>query len=728
MRRAVPRTVPNNKLTLMPFRMTTGRALLVAAFAALAQQAGAQTLDEVTLAFQGEDIVAHLSFTSPVRFVQQTPLVPAQFFQLQVELLAPDDASLAQRVSESRHLAADGPLPEVSLELSPTPNARVRQITLELGDLVQLRSRQGTNPRAIDIVFVGRGRAPMAPVAAVAPAVQPAVSTLAPSAAPGVEAQAAELMAQARDAVSKGHTETAIALLNRLLLLPPNSTLQDAQEMIGLAWERSGELGRARTEYQLYLKLFPSGEGSQRVAQRLASMGPAAVRAEPATDAGAKRAETRLTGNLAQYYFGGKTRSQSLVNLDGGIDQATLTKTTESALVTNIDLGARYTTDESDIRAVLRGTGSTNLAKSSKNVSTLNSAYVDYKQKDSGLALRVGRQSAINGGLLGMFDGVSLTYPVRSGWRVNLMGGAPSNALVAAPSERLFAGMVEADSIVENLSGDIYLLDQSTQGITNRRALGTEARYSNERGSLYAMLDYDTLFRAVNAITMQASVQGSGQTTYTLLVDNRKAPTYQLTNALISTGAASLKVLLQSQSLDDVMTAARQTSAQARQFMFSASRPLSDKWQASGDFRFSDIGALPAVGTFDATPATGAQYGFSAQLTGSNVYSKRDINNFNLSLMSTPMFRGVQLAYNNLTGFEDNKLTLEPSIRFYGQKDAQGSKMQRVSPGLRASYNLSKKMSVMGEGLLEHSTNQGLTNHDTTNSVFFYFGLRYELF
>ena len=162
--------------------------------------------------------------------------------------------------------------------------------------------------------------------------------------------------------------------------------------------------------------------------------------------------------------------------------------------------------------------------------------------------------------------------------------------------------------------------------------------------------------------------------------------------------------------------------------MFSASRPLNEKWQASGDFRFSEIGALPAVGTFEATPATGAQYGFSAQLTGSNIYSKRDINNFNMSLMSTPMFRGVQLAYNNLTGFEDNKLTLEPSIRFYAQRDAQGSTMRRVSPGLRASYNVSKKMSVMGEGLLERSSNQGLTNHDTTNSVFFYFGVRYELF
>jgi hypothetical protein len=449
---------------------------------------------------------------------------------------------------------------------------------------------------------------------------------------------------------------------------------------------------------------------------------------QAATTAQPKLSETKYSGNLAQYYFGGKSRSQSLVNLDAGIDQSTLTKTTESALVTNVDLGARYTTEDSDVRAVLRGTGSTNLSATSKNTSILNAAYVDYRDKGTGLAMRVGRQSAINGGLLGMFDGVSLTYPVRPGIRVNLMGGVPANPLVTAPAERLFAGMVEADSITENLSADMYILNQTTEGITNRRAIGTEARYSDERGSMYALVDYDQLFRAVNAVTLQGSMQGAGQTTYTLLVDSRKAPSLQMTNALISTGAASLKTLMLTQTLDDVLGAAKATTAQARQILFSVSRPLNEKWQATGDVRFSDIGALPAVGNFEATPATGAQYGLSAQLTGSNLYSKRDINNFNLSLLSTPTFRGLQVAYNNLTGFDDNKFTVEPSLRLYVQRDNLGSKMMRVTPGLRGSYNLSKRTSIMGEAMLEHSTNQGPTNHDTTNSVFFYFGVRYELF
>ncbi|MDD5336724.1 MAG: hypothetical protein PHS32_23545 [Rhodoferax sp.] len=727
----------------MQSRDAIKRWLLASVFAALTQQAGAQTLSEVSVAVQGDDVVAHVSFSGSVRLVQQSPTVPTQFVQLQIELLTADEAVLKQMVAESRHVAAAGATPEFTLVLNAAPNTRMRQMTLQLREVTQVRARQGKSPNVIDIVLVGNAAAhpTLAPPGEKpgTAAAQPGPALPAPAGTPAgvlasaeVEARAAELMASARDAVSKGRTEAAISQLNQLLLLPPNSATQDAQEMMGLAWERSGDLARAKMEYELYLKLFRSGEGAQRVAQRLASMGVAPTKPEAPAQAAqplaAQQSGVKYTGSVAQYYFGGKSRSQSLVNLDSGIDQSTLTKTTESALVTNLDLGARYTTEASDIRAVFRGTGSANLSETSNNTSILNAAYIDYRQTASGMAARVGRQSAINGGLLGMFDGVSLTYPVRPGLRVNVMGGAPANPLVSAPGERLFAAMVEADSIIGNLSGDMYLLNQSTEGIANRRAIGTELRYSDERGSLYALLDYDQLFHAVNAFSVQGSMQGAGQTTYTLLLDSRKAPSLQVTNALISSGAASLNALLQTQSMEEVLAAARATTAQARQILFSVSKPLGEKWQATGDIRFSDIGELPAVGNFEATPATGAQYGLSLQLTGSNLYSKRDINNFNLSLLSTPFFHGAQLAYNNLTGFADNKITLEPSMRVYVQQDVQGSRMTRVTPGLRASYNWSKRTSVMGECMVEHSTNQGPTNQDTTNSVFFYFGLRHELF
>jgi hypothetical protein len=174
--------------------------------------------------------------------------------------------------------------------------------------------------------------------------------------------------------------------------------------------------------------------------------------------------------------------------------------------------------------------------------------------------------------------------------------------------------------------------------------------------------------------------------------------------------------------------AARATSATAKQALLNISRPMSERWQLGMDLRYSEIGPLPAVGVFEATPATGAQYGVSGLLTGSNLYSTRDINTFSLSYLTTPLFKGTQVSYSNLTGLRGEVITVEPSLRFYTQNDTQGIKTSRITPGFRLSYKYSQKASLLGETIVERSKTDGPLNHDSSTSVFFYVGYRYELF
>jgi hypothetical protein len=591
-------------------------------------------------------------------------------------------------------------------------------------------------PVAASPVAPAASAPPVAPAPAAEPATAPTAPTAAPApsvlATPEVEARATELMRKGREALTAGRHDEAVNSFNLLLLLPPNSQSRDAQELIGVAWERAGAPARAKTEYELYLKLFPDGEGAQRVQQRLASMDlgqrPPPEGARPVAQASSAPPPKRYSGSIAQYYYGGKARTQSLVNITSGIDQATLSKTTESAIVTSVDLGARYSGAESETRVVVRGTGSTNLVATSHNQSLLNAAYVDYKRSGSGLAVRLGRQSAISGGLLGLFDGASLVYPVGTNVKVDVMGGVPANTLVSAPSQRLLAAVLEADNIFERWGGNLYIVDQTSEGVTNRRAIGAELRYADERLSVYTLADYDTIFRVLNAITLQGSFQAPAQTSVTLLLDARKAPSLQLTNALISTGESSLQNLLLSRSLDEVIALAHQTSATAKQALLSLSRPMSERWQLGMDLRYSEIGALPAVGLFEATPATGAQYGASALLTGTNLYSTRDINTFSASLLHSPTLKGTQIAYSNLTGLRGDTFTIEPSLRLYVQNSSEGVKTQRITPGLRVSYKYSPRASLLGETIVERSKTDGPSSHDSSSSVFFYVGYRYELF
>ena len=90
---------------------------------------------------------------------------------------------------------------------------------------------------------------------------------------------------------SKGASQYSAKLME---MMKANTTanLDFAQELIGVARERAGDIEQARKEYELYLKLFPNGEGATRVRQRLASLAPPpeaqAAAAESPKDTGAK--------------------------------------------------------------------------------------------------------------------------------------------------------------------------------------------------------------------------------------------------------------------------------------------------------------------------------------------------------------------------------------------------------------------------------------------------------
>jgi tetratricopeptide (TPR) repeat protein len=567
------------------------------------------------------------------------------------------------------------------------------------------------------------------PVAAApaAPAVQPQVETNVADA----DGQGAALLIKAQTAFNERRYQDTIDATNQALMLPPNPATPAAQELIGQAWEALNNPDKARAEYQLYLKLYPQGDATQRIAQRLSALGIATPVAK-ADGTGLKADKKRMsaTGSVSQYYYGGQTKTDSLVNIATGIDQNTLTKTNQSVLVSSWDATGRYETDDSITKLIMRGSHSDNLATASSQTSAtqglISAAYVDYRDIKSRMDFRVGRQSAIGGSLFGLFDGVSMAMPVAENYKVDAMLGVPANTLVNAPQQAMAGVMLEADNLFEHWGGSLSLVEQTTEGISDRRAIGAEVRYFGESLSMFTQVDYDINFNELNAFTLQGSFQGPYDTTVTMLLDDRKAPSLQLSDALISSGQSSLSVLLQTMSLNEAQRLALATAAQAKQAMVSFSRALSSKWQGSMDVRYSEVGALPAVGNFQAQPATGAQYNVSFQLTGSNLYSSRDINGFNVSQITSDTINGTQFAYNNLTGFMGNKMSLEPSIRYYTQTDNTQTKVSRISPGLRVSYKLSDRASLMAEGIYETSQTDGLTNHETSESYFFYLGYRYD--
>jgi tetratricopeptide (TPR) repeat protein len=585
--------------------------------------------------------------------------------------------------------------------------------------------------------------APPAVPQAPAPAVPPITEAAPPAPeAPDtdIDKQARALIEKARAALAGGQNEEAINLLNQLLLLPPNKFSQDAQELIGVARERAGETELARKEYELYLKLFPNGEGATRVRQRLASLAPPPAQVSSVATTAPPPAAPRssFNGSISEYYYGGKTQvNTTFLNTPVTANQQTLTSTSQSAVVSTVNLNARYQDGANDLRAVVFDTNEKSfLSASAPGTNRLDSAYLDYRNSSEGISARVGRQAGVTGGLIGRFDGAIVGYDLSPQWRVNATAGVPVDVIVSSANQ-YFEGMyVEGQNLWNHWGGDAFFMNQTTGGVTDRRAIGGDVRYFDSVRTLYTSVDYDILFMALNAVTVQGTWQLPDQTMFSLLFDDRKAPELLTSNALISTGAASISQLEGAGlTLDQIRSIAKAITADSKQLALSVTRPFLAKWQATGDVRLTNVGALPFLtlpasagfsNTIPAQPGTGNVWTEDVIVSGTNLYSLRDISSFTYTHLSGPQFTGNQVGYSNLTGFLQNRMTLEPSFQYYIESDTDGNHLTRLTPALRATYKVLTHLSLESQVLYERTKTTGPTQNDITGNTFYYAGFRYD--
>lgn len=603
-------------------------------------------------------------------------------------------------------------------------------------------------PKATVVDLASRKKETLSGVVA-APAKVEAMPEVRPAAValPEVEEQAAVLMQQGKAALNAGNHEQAVNLFNQLLFLPPNVQSQEGQELIGLARERNGELAKARTEYELYLKLFPEGEGATRVKQHLAALSTLpAARDAAARVVAASHVIKTLTGSLSQTYYGGQSQIQTAFNTPTTVEKSTISGVDQSLLVTNVDLNARYRDANSDQRIVFRDTYSWSFLESSNSYNRLTSAYYDYKGLQNQLGVKIGRQSGYSGGLPNRFDGALLAYGFTPNFKLNVAAGLPVEFPAIESDRRFWQVSLDAENLAGRWSGNVFFIDQWVDDISDRRATGGEIRYFDERRSLYSLVDYDLSYDVMNIAMLQGSWQTAGQTTFNLLLDRRRAPTLSTNNALYNIAVtspsppppgpipSSIKQLLALKTEDDIRALALDATAIAYQAQFSLTTPLNPTWQIGADLGLINIGALPAVTLQDSTvlnpsPATGNIYNYALRAIGTNLFSGRDIHVFSLSYTDAPKsalpFSGVQLAYNNTTYLGD-KWVLEPSLKYYQQHTEPSTDLTRWTPGIRLSYRIKETLSLDGEYIYEHATTTGPGTEDISQTHYFSVGYRWD--
>jgi tetratricopeptide (TPR) repeat protein len=456
------------------------------------------------------------------------------------------------------------------------------------------------------------------------------------------------ILNDARAALEAHRYPEAVDLLSRLQRQPEYPARADAQELLGLARERAGQLAQAKAEYREYLQQYPQGAGAARVRARLQALAQASLAATSTGDFGSA-ARNRLTfaGSAAISYQYGRDQSVSA-------GTTTTTNSVNSALVYG-DLLLRERGQRYDFTARVDAGYTHNLQTTfGGSQDRTTAAYAELSDRLFGVTARLGRQSLAAQGVVGLFDGIFVGYQINPTWSMSAAAGLPAYTSYSQVSSQQKFGTLTAefDPFQHRWVFDAYLFDETNGGATERRSVGLQTRYSAAGRTAVVLADYDIAFRQLNSATLIGNSK-VGSWVIGFDADHRRSPLLELSNALIGQSVTDLQILETQLTPSQLRSVALDRTATSNTAVLSANRSLGERWQF-----MADIGALELTGTpataplpgtqlvaVPATPSTGVDKNASLQLAGASLLQASDLHIFSVRFDDSPTSRSVTLSW-----------------------------------------------------------------------------------
>ncbi len=555
----------------------------------------------------------------------------------------------------------------------------------------------------------------------------------------------AAAMSRAKTALTKKDLNSAIRLLTKVLGYPENESSAEAQELLGLARERNGQLAHARAEYETYLARYPDREGAARVRQRLAGLvtsnnEPKDKLREPRRQAGGKdvgRADAgetwSVSGSLSQFYYRDEAfrtiRDASLPPDPNEDPDRRLVYQNEA--LTGFDVVAKW--ENASYRSKFRfaGANEQGFDEAFDNESSVASLYLETSIKDWDVLTRVGRQTRNTGGVLGRFDGGVVSWQAREKVRFNAVVGAPVYSRRDLPFEddQFFYGLsVDYGPIWKNLDTTWFFIDQQSEGFVDRQAIGAEFRYFDQTKSAFGSIDYDLHFNELNTAIFSSSWTLPDKSTIALGADYRKSPTLFTSNALQGQQIDNLRALLDIYTADEIRELALDRTATSSSATVGFSRPINEMLQVNADATWYNVSGTEASGDVEATPSTGDEYFYSAQLIGSNVVKDGDIFVAGVRYAdradSDIYVLDLNTRYPVTRGFRVN-----PRLRISERRGKDDDFRElSVLPSLRLNYDWTRDLSFEIEGGAKWSSREQDTITDKETEFFLIVGFRYDFY
>ncbi len=576
-------------------------------------------------------------------------------------------------------------------------------------------------------------------------------------AAPTPGSEAAAALSDGKKQLAAGDFNRATAYFTKAISLGTGRIKQDAQEMIGLARERAGQMAFAKSEYDTYLRLYPTGPDAARVKDRLqgivAAMEVSANKQfelhQSKTAANQPQSNTAAKGNVAgtapnqlaattpgantvlsaqgmrsniqepvkdpkawtwdksgsvsQNYYRGDSFLPSVL-YSSSLDHHSVS---QNEVLSNFDGFIHGENDAYSVEARTslydeKGLGD----QSNTHNYALSSAYIDGKLKGPKIGLRLGRQSKSTGGVFGRFDGGVATYEGLTNFKLQSVLGSPvyNSSKVFADSRYFYGTSLEYTSTDKMWGGSIYAIQQNIADIVDRRAIGGDARYTGKKGSIYGAADYDVFYGELNNAYVSGNWLPFDGTTVYSTIDYRKIPFLLTSNSLLGQNYSTLTDLKGAIGIDALNQCAADRTASSESVTAGVSRQFNEKWQASIDASVSNYTGTPAslacnFGdpgiTF--TPDPGLDFYGSVQLTGISLLKENDSLSVGLRY-ATSQTNNTYMADGSFRYPINEKLRFGPRM-FVSLNDSKimDQKTWTLSPRMKLDYRLNKSWSFESE-------------------------------
>ncbi len=523
------------------------------------------------------------------------------------------------------------------------------------------------------------------------------------------------LLKKGKRAMTRRRNKEAIRLFTDVLKYPESEYSPEGMELLGLAYERDGKTKKAKEAYRQYIFFYPAGESTRRVTQRLAGLETARDMPKKSVRRRSRSREiSELYGTLSQFY----NRDASYTDLGGSV-------LNRSSFQTDLDLSYRKRTADYDIRSVFIGGYEHDFLGESEG--RINRFYFDILNLNNKTSGRIGRQWYSTGGVLGRFDGALLSFAKIPRVKINLVAGFPaeSSTLSNVNTDKSLLGVnLDLGTFWKRWDFNVYAINQRVDGITDRRAVGGEARYNDSHGSYFSTIDYDIFFNRLNTFLFVSNWILPKNRTVNLSADYRQSPSLSSTNALQGQTETAISDLLQRISEDDIHSFALDRTASNWSLTLGGSQPINKKYQLSGNVTVSEMTSTETSGGVARIPGTGLEYFYSLQLIANNFFIKNDLVIAGLRYSDANASNTTTLSLNSRFRLKKHWRINPRAQASYSKNNLTVGSQIKFRPSMRTEYHWKKSTHFEFEGGLEWIVDRKSSNTDYTRDYFIVTGYR----